>query len=133
MDFLDRPGRQRALEYRYRFGQALVFGIPVWGLELFGHSLGGLESARWVGILQALLTGWIVYVGATGMLFEGLILVFRRRLIPDLPVAVAAVGLFAWSVARLAVAPLFHWCALLLAVWAGARWWWCAFAGGRLK
>jgi hypothetical protein len=79
---------------------------------------------RWVGILQGLLTGWVVYLGAAGMLFEGLVLLFRKRLVPDLPVAVAAVGLFAWSVSRLVAAPLFHWCVLLVAVWAGARWWW---------
>jgi len=112
----------------------------VWGLELFGPSLGGPESARWVGVLEAFLTGWIVYVAAAGMLFEGLVLCWwRRRLVPDLPVAAAAVGMFLWSGFEVAVVvlrastgrtsgadlpgPLFHWCVLLLATWSAFQWW----------
>src|SRR5687768_5282994 len=71
---LARPVSERAREYRYRFGQAVVFGLPVVALELWGRGLGGREAGRWVGVLQALLSGWVVYVAATGMLFEGLLL-----------------------------------------------------------
>lgn len=132
-DFLDRPRQQRELESRYRFGQAVVFGLPVWALQLFGRSLGGPEADRWVGILQALLAGWVVYVAAAGMLFEGIVRLGQRKLATDLPVAVAAIGLYGWGVvsaARLishrtgqSPALPFHWCVLLLAAWSFLRWW----------
>src|SRR5271156_1761343 len=70
---LDRPRADRAREFRYRLGQAVVFGLPVIALEQFGHHLGGPESDRWVGILEALLAGWVVYVGAAGLAFEGIV------------------------------------------------------------
>src|SRR5687768_11480461 len=82
---LDRPPHQRLLEHRYRFGQAMVFGLPVWGLQLYGRSLGGPEADRWVAVLQALLAGWVVYVAAAGMMFEGIVQVGRRKLDTDLP------------------------------------------------
>src|SRR4051812_19198715 len=65
---LDRPEAQRLQEFRYRFGQSVVFGLPVLALQWFGRSLGGAESDRWVALLQGLLAGWVVYVAATGVL-----------------------------------------------------------------
>src|SRR5690349_16336516 len=88
---LRRDPRERCREFRYRCAQTIVFGIPVLALHRFGRSLGGPEADRWVAILQALLTGWIVYIAAAGMLFEGLISLPRRGPSPDLFVALAAV------------------------------------------
>src|SRR5215470_17771342 len=76
---LARPEWQRRMEYRYRFAQSFVFGLPVAGLQWFGHPLGGRESARWIGLFQALLAGWVVYAGAAGMLFEGIVWLGRRK------------------------------------------------------
>src|SRR4051812_47121983 len=70
-DLLRRPASERAREYRYRFGQSLVFGLPVVILQLWGLGLGGPEAAKWVGVFQALLAGWVIYVAAAGMFFEG--------------------------------------------------------------
>src|SRR3954466_3838186 len=71
---LNRPREQRVREFKYRFAQSAVFGLPVLALQRFGPALGGAESPRWVGVLQLLLAGWVVYVGAAGMLFEGALL-----------------------------------------------------------
>ena len=132
---LDRPPTQRKLEYQYRFAQSAVFGLPVLALQFFGHSLGGAESHRWVAILQVVLAGWVVYVGAAGMLFEGLLtLLQRRRLTADLLPAAAAVALYLLTLLRLAAYTIaaapgpfpttgFHWTVLLLATWTGYRWW----------
>src|SRR5437867_3364487 len=75
---LSRPPQERQREHRYRFAQTLIFGLPVLALQWFGRRLGGEEQDRWIGLLQALLTGWIVYVGAAGLAFEGLLLLRRR-------------------------------------------------------
>jgi cation transport ATPase len=142
---LDRPAEQRAREYQYRFAQSAVFGLPVLLLQAFGHSLGGPESDRWVAVFQAVLAGWIVYVGAAGMLFESLLWLTRRRMTADLLPSLAAAGLYLVGVARLAshiiqagigagsassgdlrstFPPMpFHWSVLLLVAWSGTRWW----------
>src|SRR5262249_32594294 len=77
---LHRPVSERVREYKYRFAQSLVFGLPVLALSLFGPALGGPEAGRWIGLLQSLLAGWVMYVGVTGMLVEALM---RRRLTLD--------------------------------------------------
>ena len=131
---LHRPADQRRREYQYRFAQSVVFGLPVLALQWFGRSLGGAESGRWVATLQALLSGWVVYVGATGMLFEGLVWLGRRRLTADLLPASAVVALYVLTLARLAAHALssaprafpstwFHAAVLLLMLWTGVRWW----------
>lgn len=142
---LDRPADQRAREYQYRFAQSAVFGLPVLLLQAFGRSLGGPESDRWVAVFQAVLAGWILYVGAAGMLFESLLWLARRRFTPDLLPSLAAAALYLAGVTRLAshviragikpgsasdasgatFPPLpFHWAVLLLIAWTGARWGW---------
>src|SRR5687767_3056847 len=68
---LDRPVSERLRESKYRFAQSVVFGLPVLALQWFGYRLGGTEADRWIGLLQLLLAGWIMYVGAAGLLFEG--------------------------------------------------------------
>jgi cation transport ATPase len=130
-DLLARPFDQRIREYKYRLAQTLVFGLPVIGLQYFGQRLGGAEAQRWVGVLQVVLTGWIVYVGAAGMLFEGAILLWRRRLTVELLVAVAAVSMFLYSAAsvtgvlvrgELWYRPLvFHWVVIALAAWCAVK------------
>src|SRR5256885_4041984 len=73
---LDRSPSERCREYRYRFGQSIVFGLPVIALAAFGPSLGGPETGRWIGLLQLLLAGWIIYVAALAMLVDAML---RRR------------------------------------------------------
>jgi cation transport ATPase len=131
-DLLARPLRERLREHKYRCAQAMVFGVPVLGLQLFGTKLGGAESERWVAIFQALLAGWVCYVGAAGMLIEGLILLARRRVSGDFLVAVIAVGCFLWSACAATGALivghaffhplLFHIVVLVLIVWTGSQW-----------
>ena len=130
-ELLARPDDQRLREYKYRFSQAVVFGLPVLALQAWGRALGGPEADRWVGILQALLAGWVVYVGAAGMLFEGLILLPRRvmaDLVPAL-VAVLAYGFSVVSVLHVLVTGhlwyrplLFHVSVLVVAAWTGLQW-----------
>ena len=128
---LDRPPAERAREHRYRCAQAVVFGLPVLALQWLGRSLGGPEAERWVAFLQMLLAGWAVYVGAAGMLSEGLMLWWRRkRITGDFIVALLAAGLYLASLppvvhllftGRVWYGPWFHWSVLLLAVWTGTQ------------
>ena len=130
---LDRPRDQRLREYQYRFAQSAVFGLPVLALHLFGRSLGGTEASRWVAILQAALAGWVIYVGAAGMLFEGLLLLARRRFTADLLPALAAIALYVLALWRTvpvilhsaspAPSPPYHLAVLTLILWTGFRWW----------
>jgi hypothetical protein len=101
-------------------------------LQWFGRGLGGSpqESQRWVSLLQALLAGWATYVGAAGMLAEGVIL---RRVTADLWVAVIATFCYVFSLISVLgifmkgqplYGPLlFHVAVLVLAGWTGFRWW----------
>jgi cation transport ATPase len=130
-ELLARPAHQRRIEYKYRFAQAVIFGIPVVALQYFGRALGGAESPRWSGILQALLAGWAVYVGAAGMLFEGL-LTIRQGIGGDLIIAVLSLGVYLYSlisvlailiIGRPAYQPLlFHLSVIILAIWTGIQW-----------
>lgn len=133
---LVRPDAQRVQEFKYRFGQSVVFGLPVVALQWFGRSLGGAESDRWVSLFQALLAGWVVYTGATGMLAEGMLRVFAGErpplsILADSVVAGVAAMAYLLSlphlVAALAGRPAgwphaFHWCVLLSATWTALRW-----------
>ena len=136
---LDRSDPERLREFKYRFGQSVVFGLPVVALELVGRSLGGPEADRWVTLFQALLAGWVVYVGATGMAIEGAFLLLARRrppvwLLADLVVASAAMLLYLISLTRLVPLlggrsvpggwpSLFAGVVVLLAAWSCLRWW----------
>src|SRR5687768_14890732 len=134
-NLLSRPPEQRIREYKYRFGQSVVFGLPVIALQVYGRALGPADSERWVSLLQALLAGWVLYVNL-GMLFEGVLLLPARRVTGDLVVAVFAVALYAYSLisaahgivtTRLLFRPLlFHVVVMVLAAWTGWRWWRCA-------
>ena len=128
---LQRPLDQRVREFKYRFAQSVVFGLPVLALQRFGSALGWVEADRWVGVLQMLLAGWVVYVAAAGLLFEG-ILLLPGKISADLFVAVGAVAFYLFSVvgvmqvllqAKPWHAPLFHVSILLLIPWSGLRWW----------
>jgi cation transport ATPase len=128
--FLDRPPADRIREFRYRFAQSAVFGLPVVALQYLGPSLGGAESGRWIGLFQALLAGWVVYV-SSGMFFEGFIhALLRYRPTADFIVILLAMGLYLASLAtwfnlvmgRRWFAPMFHWAVLLILAWAGFRW-----------
>src|SRR5262249_39243503 len=96
-DLLNRPLDQRIKEYRYRCAQAVVFGLPVAALEIFGPALDRNGHERWVPPLQALLAGWVCYVGAMGMLFESILMLGMKRISADLVPSLFAVGCFLWS------------------------------------
>ena len=131
-DLLNRPIEQRQREFRYRCAQAFVFGVPVLALQWLGPKLGGAEAPRWIALLQAILTGWIVYIGALAMLVEGL-LVRSTRLLADTIVAALATGMYLYSlitvipvliIGRMLPGPrLFHWVVMMLIVWTGLRCW----------
>ena len=108
-----------------------MFGLPVIGLQYFGAQLGGAESARWVTIMQIVLTGWIVFVAATGMISEGIVLLIaRRRVSLDFIVATLALLLFVFSCTSAATVvfgsksqpTFFHIVVIMLAGWSGLRW-----------
>ena len=130
-ELLARPLEQRRREYKYRFAQSLVFGLPVIALQLWGRALGPTDSQRWVSLLQALLSGWVVYVNL-GMLFEGILLLAqRRRVTAELVVSTIAVTLYLTSLpsalrgivtTRLWYPLLFHVCVIVLATWTFVGW-----------
>ena len=129
---LSRPADQRLREYKYRFSQSAVFGLPVIALQFYGRALGPADSERWVSLLQALLAGWVLYVNL-GMLFEGILLLPARRITGDFIVSAIAAALYLYSLisaahgivtSRLLFRPLlFHVCVIVLAAWSGWRWW----------
>ena len=131
-NLLSRPPEQRLREYKYRFGQSVVFGLPVIALQFYGRALGPADSERWVSLLQALLAGWVLYVNL-GMLFEGFLLLPARRVTGDFVVSIVAITLYAYSLisaahgvvtSRLLFRPLmFHVVVIVLAAWTGWRWW----------
>ena len=120
-DLLNRPTDQRVREFRYRCAQSIVFGLPVLALQWLGPRLGGPEAPLWIGILQMLLAGWILYVAAAGMLLEGL-LTRSWKHIADTFIAVVSISLYLLSV--IGVARLFQWVVLLLITWSALRWAW---------
>ena len=125
---LARSVEQRCREYKYRFAQTVVFGLPVLALELWSPALDPMGHQRWSPILQALLAGWVLYVNA-GMLIEGIIL---RRLTPDLLITSSALLVYLWSlVSTLHILItgqawfrpiLFAACVLLLGAWTAIQW-----------
>jgi cation transport ATPase len=129
-ELLARPTQQRLLEFKYRFGQSVVFGLPVLFLQQYGAALGPADHERWVSLLQALLAGWVLYVNL-GMLAEGGLMFRQRGVTADFVVAAAAALLYVYSLisavhgivtARLLYRPLlFGAMAALLMVWDGVR------------
>ena len=126
---LNRPPSERLREYKYRFAQSTVFGLPVIALHYFGPSLGGPEAGRWVGMLQTLLAGWVMYVGAMGMLVEGILL---RKATADAIAALVAISFYLSSAfgvvylfvtMRPATIPgLFHGTVILIMAWSALQW-----------
>ena len=126
---LNRPASERLREYKYRFAQSTVFGLPVIALHYFGPSLGGPEAGRWIGMLQLLLAGWVMYVGVIGMAVEGIL---RRKFTAD--AFVACVALIAFLICAAAVIHLFmtgrasrfqdsfHWAVLIAIGWSAVQW-----------
>ena len=127
---IERPDEERLREYKYRFAQCVVFGLPVIALQLWGAALGPLDAERWGSVLQALLAGWVVYVNL-GMIVEGLLLI-RRRITADFFIATFALVMYLWSVASVVHIVvtghlwhrplLFAACVTTLALWTGVQW-----------
>lgn len=143
---LTRPAEQRTREFKYRFAQGFVFGLPVLALQWFGHALGGSpdEAARWTAVLQALLAGWVTYVAGASLVAEG-ILRYQRGLPAagcDFWIATAAVLVYLYSLAstlgvfmqgRPFYSPLFHVAVATLSIWTGARWLYLARCSGSIR
>ena len=91
---LNRPPSERLREYKYRFAQSSVFGLPVVALHFAGPSLGGADAARWAGLLQVLLASWVMYVGLMAMGVEALM---RRRVTVDSLAAVVGGGFYLFA------------------------------------
>jgi len=128
---LNRPTAERMREHKYRFAQCTVFGLPVLALYLFGPKLGGPESARWTGLLQALLAGWCLYLAALPLLSESAMLLAMGKLRIDLLIGLAAaifyiIGVVGWiftlrgGTAQLPSA--FSCEVILLIAWSGGQW-----------
>ena len=133
---LTRPRDQRLREYKYRCAQSIVFGLPVVALQYFGAALGGPEAPRYVAVLQALLAGWVMYVGAVGMLVEGSILLDRRGFTADFAFAFVAAAVYFFSLVTGAhvvltgrgMPPAFHLSVIIIAIWTGIRWALCLYS-----
>jgi hypothetical protein len=128
---LNRPLSERIREHKYRFAQCMVFGLPVLALYLFGPKLGGLESARWIGLLQSLLAGWCLYLAALPLLSESAMLFVMGKFRLELLIALVAailyiVGLVGWIVTlRGRAAPMpsaFSIEIILLIAFSGVQW-----------
>jgi hypothetical protein len=106
----------------------VVFGLPVVALAIWGPLLGPRDWQRWSTVLQALLTGWIIYVNL-GLLIEPII---RRRLTGDLLVILGAISIYLWSLGGMALllatgrfrfGPAIFWlCVALLCAWNALGW-----------
>jgi len=130
---LDRPVVERIRESKYRFGQASVFGLPVLALQVWGYSLSGDDARRWVPILQALLSGWVMYVAVIGPLLEGILKLARGKKTLDLLIALIIAGMYAYSLVGVVWIPfsggvksgpfLFHWAVLAVMGWSAWNWW----------
>lgn len=128
---LDRPASERLREHKYRFAQCVIFGIPVVALYYFGPKLGGADSARWTGLLQSLLAGWTLYIGAVPLLTESLLLLAQHKLKFDFLISLCAfilyiLGLIGWIFSlrgnRAPVPVAFSLLIILLVLWSGVQW-----------
>jgi cation transport ATPase len=128
---LNRPISERLREYKYRFAQCAVFGLPVLGLHFFGARLGGPEAGRWIGLMEALLSGWCLYLAALPMLSESLMLLAMGKRKVELLVALAAmilyvIGVVGWIFTlrgRGAILPsAFALVVVILMAWSGSQW-----------
>jgi len=91
-------------------------------LAIWGAALGPTDQMRWSSVMQALLTGWILYINL-GLALEAII---RRQFSVDLLVFAVALLMYLWSLAGIARVlvtghlwpkPLLWICVTLLGVW----------------
>ena len=125
---INRPKSERRREYRYRFAQTLVFGLPVIALAVWGPLLGPTDWQRWSTVLQALLTGWILYINL-GLLLEPIV---AKQHYADLAIIVTALVIYLWSIAGTAHvlltgrssnrSALYCICVAVLSIWNAVRW-----------
>ena len=109
----------------------MVFGLPVLALQLFGLKLGGPEASRWIGLMQALLCGWCIYLAALPMLSESVMLIGLGKVRIELLISLAAiilygVGVVGWIFTlrgRAALLPsAFAAAVVLMILWSGVQW-----------
>jgi len=126
-NLLSRPPADRLRESKYRFGQSIVFGLPVIALQLFADKLGPTDADRWSSLLQSLLAGWVLYVNL-GPLAESALL---RRPTADGVVCGLGLSIYLFSLisaahgiltGRLWWRTFFDVMVALLGVWSAWRW-----------
>jgi len=109
---------QTRREYRARFAQALVFGLPALALHYAGPLLAGGAASEPAGLFypwlfEALLVGWACLVGGWPILWQGALALVHLRPTGDL--VTALVLLLTWLASAAGVLGL----ALGLAPWFG--------------
>jgi hypothetical protein len=129
---LDRPPADRLREWKYRCAQSFVFGLPILALQCFGYQLGGPEAGRWIGLLQTLLGGWVVYIGAVAVFVEGLLLLSQSKITLSLILSALAIALYLLSVIAWAAillqgrpwpaAPRFDLSVTIILFWSALQW-----------
>jgi cation transport ATPase len=95
-DLTNRSQTERLREFKYRFAQSAVFGLPVLALHFYGPFLGRAEAPRWIGFLEILLSGWVVWIGLFAMVVEALLIK-----IPTFDSIIASIGLVAFLFAAI--------------------------------
>ena len=109
----------------------MVFGLPVLALQFFGPKLGGPEAGRWIGLLQALLSGWCLYLAALPMLSESMMLLSLGKVKLELFISSATIVLYLLGVVgwiftlrgRGALMPsAFGLAVIILIGWSGVQW-----------
>jgi cation transport ATPase len=128
---LNRPILERIREHKHRFAQCTVFGLPVLALQFLGPQLGGPEAGRWIGLLQALLSGWCLYLAALPMLSESMMLLSLGKVKLELFISSATIVLYLLGVVgwiftlrgRAALLPsAFGLAVIILIAWSGVQW-----------
>ena len=113
----------------------MIFGLPVLALQVLGPKLGGPESARWIGLFQLLLAGWVMYIGAVGLFAEAMLEEPIRRhcsktafgaAVGFFSIGFYVIGVMCWVMvmfAKLKVLPAAFAVAVSLpTVWSGIQW-----------
>lgn len=88
---------------------AIMWGVPIMGLELLGPTLQSNQAGAhvWWRVLQGLLGGMMIWSPAGGpVLAAGMLALIRRSPTVESLVALLVLGLFAISVISIFVPPL---------------------------
>ena len=90
-------------------------GLPFWHYNGSARDLAAQKRLELIAIFQAILSGWILYVAAAGMLFGAWL---------DLIVACSRWSRSYFGLIFIASRPpTFHFVVILLLTYTGVRWW----------